>query len=63
MEKNKGAAELVDRKEGYYWVRMYDNFVVAKYNPVTEGWYIINGDKHYSDSDFKEIDERQICRS
>lgn len=65
MEENKGAAEMVDRKEGYYWVKFGSTWHIAYY-------FIEFGDDWWSfpliadivkDEYFNEIDERQICRS
>lgn len=65
MAENKGAAEVVDRKEGYYWVKRNGAWHI--------GYYFIElGDDWWSfplisdivkDEYFSEIDERQICRS
>ena len=64
MEENKGAAEVVERKEGYYWVNIFeDYFEVMKWNYKQKLWERIGIEDTYDDSDFKEIDERQICRS
>jgi hypothetical protein len=62
MEDNKGAAEVVDRKEGYYWVKRNGVFEIAKWD-IGSWWGLINDDASYFDNDFSEIDERQICRS
>jgi hypothetical protein len=66
MEDDKGAAEMVDRKEGYYWVRYKSGseWTPAKWLGVGKAWnwWVLNGEAYY-DSDLHEIDERQICRS
>ncbi len=64
MEDNKGAAEVVDRKQGYYWVNIWnDYFEVMKWVSKEKHWERIGIEDIYDDSDFKWIDERQICRS
>ena len=62
MENNKGAAEVVDRKEGYYWVRLKEGYwIIAEWE--SEQWWTIVSDDVFLDKHFEEIDERQICRS
>jgi len=65
MEENKGFAEVVERKDGYYWVKFNGTWHIAYY-------FIEFGDDWWSfpliadivkDEYFSEIDERQICRS
>lgn len=67
MEDNKSAAEVVDRKEGYYWVRTWDKWTIAEYHFINGSgyWIEFNGAEGSwsDDNDFFEIDERQICRS
>ncbi len=65
MGENKGAAEVVDRKEGYYWVKYRGQFIVVEYIiGITENWWkIMDSENYYLDENFEEIDERQICRS
>jgi len=62
MEDNKGAAEVVDRKEGFYWVKFNGVDMVAYYKRVNE-WYMINAAYSFREHDFSEIDERQIKRN
>lgn len=61
MGNNKGAAEMVDRKEGYYWVSFGRVFEIASW--YNSSWWLFGYIEGLKDSDFKEIDERQICRS
>lgn len=68
MEKNKSAAEVVDRKEGYYWVKVNDDsdWTVARWNGnngMFKWWTMICSDWTFNDRELFEIDERQICRS
>jgi len=69
MEDNKVTAEVADRKEGYYWVRIGGVWEVAKYyvsNGVLGNYWSTFGEHEgcwSNDDDFNEIDERQICRS
>lgn len=62
MEDNKGSAEVVDRKEGFYWCKYQDGpFVVCEW--WQGAWLIPGSDENYDDIWFQEIDERQVCRS
>lgn len=61
MEKDKVTAELVDRKDGYYWVKYSGSFIIAEY--FNGYWFTFGDEDVINDSDFEEIDERQICRS
>lgn len=61
MEDNNGTAEVVDRKEGYYWVRYGSNWEVARF--IGGYWFTIGGVNRMESYDFNEIDERRICRS
>lgn len=69
MKNTKGAAEVVDRKEGYYWVKFEGEWVVAKYirfisyRKLIEWWALPEEDGKIFSSEIQEIDERQICRS
>lgn len=65
MGENKCTAEMVDRKEGYYWVSFGSKkgFEIAKWWSKERSWTINNEQIELDDSDFKEIDEKQICRS
>ena len=68
MEENKGAAEVAERKEGYYWVRVNNDsdWEVAKWNGdrgMFRWWTMIGSDWNLFDKELFEIDERQICRS
>jgi hypothetical protein len=63
MGEDKSSAEVVDRKNGFYWVRTtyLDIWSVAEWSDgvwLTTGW-----SDRWNDSDLYEIDERQICRS
>jgi hypothetical protein len=64
-DKDKGSAEMVDRKEGYYWVRYTksEEFEAAKWWPKEGNWTRNNYEWEFWDEDLYEIDERQICRS
>lgn len=64
--------DSVERKEGYYWVRVGEDWTIAEYttNGCTKTkckrcryWTIMNYEMEYQDDNFDEIDERQICRS
>jgi len=68
MEDNKSAAEVVDRKEGYYWIKVNSDseWEIAMWNG--EGrlfrWFTFIGTEcSYTEREVFEIDERQICRS
>jgi hypothetical protein len=50
------------RKEGYYWVRIGQNWLVRFWNESKEYWNT-NEDLRVSDSYWAEIDERQIIRN
>lgn len=65
MENNKGAAEMVDRKEGYYWVKetKHSDFEIARWWTKEGNWTMNYSEWERYDEDFSEIDERQICRS
>jgi hypothetical protein len=56
------SAEMVDRKEGYYWVK-YNNESEIAYWEASQHWTRIGSGSCWRDVDFEEIDERQICRS
>jgi hypothetical protein len=63
MENNKSAAEMVDRKEGYYWVSFSgEKWIIAEWGGERY-WWIFGNEEPFCDIDFEEIDERQICRS
>lgn len=61
MEDNKCSAEVVDRKEGYYWVMYGSDWIICRY--LNGKWYDCGYEGEMEDYDFNEIDERQICRS
>jgi hypothetical protein len=65
MEENKGAAEMVDRKEGYYWIKLIwdDDYQVGRYWKIEDSWTVSYSLDEYSDEDLISIDEREICRS
>lgn len=55
---------MENRKSGFYWV-MFDNssgWQVAQYYEHLKYWYITGSDINCYDSEFNEIDERQIIR-
>ena len=61
MEDNKGAAEVVDRKEGYYWVKFDGDWYIGKWD--MQKWFLSEWSNPVGSNWFTEIDERQICRS
>lgn len=65
--KESSSADSVYRKEGYYWVKLElygeTGFIIAKYITDFNIWVISGHTLFFYDKDFKEIDERQICRS
>lgn len=61
MGDSKGSAEVVDRKEGFYWVRFNGYFIVAEWQ--SGQWWTIESEDAFMDEHFEEIDERRICRS
>ena len=58
---------MTKRKSGFYWVKAfywYENpeWIIAKYMESNDGWFVANYSGYFCDSDFSEIDERQIKR-
>lgn len=68
-DKDKGSAEVVDRKEGYYWVKIGNDWTIGEYHISGSGhnkWWSLFTDETgcwSNNNDFNEIDERRICRS
>jgi hypothetical protein len=50
------------RESGYYWVRFYDEWEVARYYSESKEWQLTGADRHFSDNSLNEIDERKIER-
>jgi hypothetical protein len=51
------------REEGYYWVKLQGEDIVAEWDPEFQSWYITGQESSYYDRLFDEIDERRITRS
>lgn len=45
------------REEGYYFVKIFDTWVIGWYFPEDNDWNLI-GDYNYKDSDFDEIGDK-----
>lgn len=52
----------MDRKTGFYWVRINDDWEVAKYNSRFNHWEVVGFSAEWYDSDLDEIDEMPIDR-
>lgn len=68
MKENKGAAEVAERKEGYYWVKINEDgeWVIGYWigGYVNNSYWVSpSGRGKFYDRELFEIDERQICRS
>lgn len=50
------------RESGYYWLNEGDDWVVFFFYSHRNVWQAIGGIYTYVDSDFQEIDEKQITR-
>lgn len=52
------------REDGFYWVKLWDNWIVGEYIYNEDGgeWCVTKRLSNLYDSDFDEIDERQIKR-
>lgn len=48
----------MERQEGYYWVKMDGDFIIAEW--AYKRWYIINYEMDYTDSCFDFINENRI---
>lgn len=48
------------RKNGYYWVKKEDNWIIAYYDGT--GWMRIGTDREYTDFDWQEINNIEITR-
>lgn len=48
------------RKNGYYWVKREDNWIIAYYDGT--GWMRIGTDGEYTDFDWQEINNIEITR-
>jgi hypothetical protein len=52
------------RQSGYYWVKIRGSWLIAQYLGTGTGikWMLFGSNNYAKDSDFEEIDERQIKR-
>lgn len=48
----------MQRKDGFYWAKYSGEWIVCCYNKYD--WSIPGNECDFTDSDFEEIDERQI---
>lgn len=50
----------MNRKEGYYWVKHFDEWKIALWRKGMGMWKVFGSMFHYSDSELDEINETQI---
>jgi len=52
----------MDRQEGYYWVKHYNKFEIARWNILLGEvfWTLTYSDSLHQDSDFEHINEIRI---
>lgn len=51
------------RKSGYYWVKFFAKpLMAAYYSSSISRWLIIGDSIAYTDSEFEQIDEKEIIR-
>lgn len=51
----------MDRQEGYYWVKRYNEFIIAHYIPkLPRPWGLFGYTASFEDSDFEHINEVRI---
>lgn len=60
-DKDKSTAEVVDRKEGYYWIKFDGEWFIGNWS--MQKWFLAEWSDPVTSDWFQEIDERQICRS
>jgi hypothetical protein len=54
---------MENRKYGYYWVKWYEEWVVAFWDEEDKWWDVIGSDECFIDIHFEEIDETLITRN
>lgn len=52
---------MSEREDGFYWVFIYDAWVVAEW--VDDSWWTTEFDNPIRDDEFDQIDERRIVRT
>lgn len=52
-----------ERKDGYYWVKDGNAWVIAEWESDNERWALSATSGGFIDDDFSEIDETQIIRN
>lgn len=50
------------REDGFYWIRLLISWEIAYYSKSNNNWTIVGRMNRFNNSDFEEIDERQIKR-
>lgn len=51
---------MTNRKDGYYWVKIYNQWVIAKWYSIHDCWGVIDINNTLEDEDFEKINERKI---
>lgn len=51
----------MNRKQGFYWVRIHDEWEIANYDEF-DNWWLTGSEFSYKEHELKEIDERIIER-
>lgn len=49
-----------DRKSGYYWVQLANEWFIADYDQEDDSWFMDGA--FWIDREFQQIDENQITR-
>lgn len=54
--------EKLKRKSGFYWVKHFDNWIIAKYEETFNCWAVISVNKFrfHNETEFTEIKEERI---
>jgi hypothetical protein len=50
----------MNRKEGYYWVKIKGEWEAAYWNPHQRSWFITGSPYSYKDDEFNEIHKTPI---
>ena len=51
--------KIMRKHDKYYWVKVSDTWIIAKWNEQHEKWHLING-RWIRDSDLQEINDNEI---
>ena len=52
----------MQREDGFYWVKVYGDWEIARWSSVCLEWYMVENMLGYEDHYFDEIDENRITR-